>query len=652
MSDREASGAESLLAQRGRRIWTAADCVMLILAAVVVYSDSFHGPFIFDDSAVIEQATARRPWPVWNTLIGPRPVVQATLALNYFIGGSSETGYHVGNLCIHILAALALFGIIRRTLTLPALGGRFDERSAASLAFCAALLWVVHPLQTQAVTYVIQRMESLMGLFYLLTLYCVIRATEISTTETHGNARLEKTEETSRRTVLLRAVPWLKKPSSWWYVAAVVVCALGMGSKEVMISAPVIVLLYDRSFIAGSFREALRRRRWLYLGLAATWLILARSGVEAVGPRAISAGFRLQDVTPLQYARSEPGVILHYLALAFWPAGLCLDYGWPVAKGVEQIAPGALVIGGLLAATVWALVRRPKWGFAGAWFFLILAPTSSIMPIKDLAFEHRMYLPLAAVAAVVILAAYLGWKRLAGSGKGRHLPEQFLAAILILSAAAALGRATFLRNKDYATALSIWSDTARKAPRNARALNNLGWQLRAAGDYEGALGCLNWAIELRPGYADAYNNRAYTYASMKRFDEAFDDCNKAIEFKPDLPEPYNNRGNLYVQLGSIEKALDDFDHAIKLRPDYHQAYNNRALAHLKAGDDQDALKDFSKAIEILPDDPVPYKSRARAYYRLKEYEKALADVETCEKLHGSVDAGFRKAVMQAAGRAE
>ena len=345
-------------------------------------------------------------------------------------------------------------------------------------------------------------------------------------------------------------------------------------------------------------------------------------------------------------------MVLHYLALAFWPAGLCLDYGWPVAKGIGQIAPGVIVVGGLLAATVWALARKPKWGFIGAWFFLILAPTSSIMPIKDLAFEHRMYLPLAAVVLAVILAAHLAWERLAGAGEGRHLSGQILAAILTVSAAVALGRATFMRNQDYATALAIWSDTARKAPSNARALNNLGWQLRNAGDYEGALDCLNRAIKLRPSYADAYNNRAFTYASMKRFDEAFADCNKAIEIKPDLAAPYNNRGNLYAQSGSIEKAFEDFDHAITLKRDYFQAYNNRGLVHVKAGQYQDALKDFSEAIEIRPHDPMFYKNRAYAYYGLKEYAKALADVETCEKLHGKMDAGFRKAVMQAAGRAE
>ncbi len=361
---------------------------MLLLAAVVVYSDSFHGPFIFDDRPAIDQVSAKEPWAasVWHTLIGPRPVIRATLALNYFIGGYDETGYHVGNLCIHILAALALFGVIRRTLTLPSLGGRFGEKAAASLAFAAALLWVVHPLQTQAVTYIIQRMESLMGLFYLLTLYCFIRSAS------SPNPRA-------------------------WHAAAVAACALGMGCKEVMVSAPLIVLLYDRCFVAGSFREALRRRWRFYLALAATWLILLRSVIEGVGPHAISAGFQLKEVTPFQYARSEPGVILHYLALAFWPARLCLDYAWPVANGIAQIAPGAIVIGALLAATIWALVRKPKWGFIGAWFFLILAPTSSIMPIKDLAFEHRMYLPLAAVVLAVILAAYLGWERWAGAGE-------------------------------------------------------------------------------------------------------------------------------------------------------------------------------------------------------------------------------------------
>ncbi len=128
-----------------------------------------------------------------------------------------------------------------------------------------------------------------------------------------------------------------------------------MASKEVMVSAPLIVLLYDRIFFTGSFGETLRRRWGLYLALAATWLVLGRSLGEAVGAHAVSAGFNLPQATPLEYARSEFGVILHYLRLAFLPVGLCLDYDWPIAKGIRDIVPGAVVVGGLLAATVWAL---------------------------------------------------------------------------------------------------------------------------------------------------------------------------------------------------------------------------------------------------------------------------------------------------------
>ena len=260
-----------------------------------------------------------------------------------------------------------------------------------------------------------------------------------------------------------------------------------MGSKEVMVSAPLIVLLYDRTFVAGSFREALRRHWGLYLGLAATGSSWRGRSLEAFEPRAQSAGFSLPGITPLQYAQSEFGVILHYLRLAFWPAGLCLDYDWPIAKSAAEIAPGAIVVGVLLAATVWSLVRRPTWGFAGAAFFLVLAPTSSIMPIKDLAFEHRMYLPLAALMTAAVLAAYQVGRalvrRLAETEDARRRLGGRIAVLLVFSAAAALGALTYLRNAEYASAISIWKDTVDKRPRNVRALNQLADAYSRAGDY-------------------------------------------------------------------------------------------------------------------------------------------------------------------------
>ena len=211
------------------------------------------------------------------------------------------------------------------------------------MALVVAGIWTLHPLQTQAVTYTVQRYESMMGLFYLVALYCAIRS------------------DSSAR-------------PSWWAAASVVSCLLAMGCKEVAVSAPLAILLYDRAFLAGSFGEAWRRRRRMYLGLAGTWLAFLALFMASAS-RSKWAGYGL-PVSATEYALSQFGVILHYLRLSFWPYPQVLDYDWPIARTLDQILPGMVVVGALLAATVWALVRRPAWGVVGAWFFLILAPWS------------------------------------------------------------------------------------------------------------------------------------------------------------------------------------------------------------------------------------------------------------------------------------
>ncbi len=275
-----------------RRTTTLLAALAILVLGALTYSNSLRGVFVFDDKSEIEENPAiRHLWPLGPILRGPRPVVDLTFALNYSLGRLHVTGYHLVNLAIHLLAALALFGIVRRTLRLPALAGRFDEAAASVLAFCAALIWMVHPLQTGAVTYIVQRAESLMGLFYLLTLYALIRAatSETATPLDRENAKARKTEEPDGPGSVARKASAISRraqhaarsgsggqnsvASSFafsrfrgqtsvvvWSVAAVAACALGMGCKEVMVTAPAALLLYDRAFIAGSFREALRRR--------------------------------------------------------------------------------------------------------------------------------------------------------------------------------------------------------------------------------------------------------------------------------------------------------------------------------------------------------------------------------------------------------
>ena len=352
-------------------------CIAAIIAAgVLVYLNSFAGVFIYDD---LREIVGNRRIRGFDGLWGSRPVVMFTLALNYAVGGLDVRGYHLLNLVVHLLAGLTLFGVVRRVAGLP----QFREvsgRRASLFALATALIWVVHPLQTESVTYIIQRAESLMGLFYLLTLYCVVRGATSS-----------------------RSAPW--------YACAVLACALGMGSKPVMITAPIVVLLFDRAFLAGSFADVFRSRWRLYAGLAVTWGVLLGTGIVAVmldvsPQRPTTAGFGYEGATPLTYLLTQAGVLEHYLKLCFWPRPLCLDYAWPLASTAGAIVGPVLLIGGLFAASVFAWRRYPWLGFLGLAFFAVLAPTSSIVPFAHASFEHRMYLPLAAIVLIAVVSVH------------------------------------------------------------------------------------------------------------------------------------------------------------------------------------------------------------------------------------------------------
>ena len=609
-----------------RFVRTTLCCAAIIAAGLIAYSDSLHGPFIFDDSGFFGLLGARKHL-IRGILAGPRPIADLTFALNYSLGGTAVYGFHLLNLAIHLLAALTLFGVARRTLELPALARRFGEPAAASVAFCIALLWVVHPLLTQSVTYIVQRAESLMGLFFLLTLYCFIRAAT-SEAATRLNREDAKARSMQEKWTEVPAILPSFGPSRFrgqnsvviWSVIAVAACALGMGCKQVMIAAPPAVLFYDRCFIAGSFREALRRRWGFYLALAATAFIVTPSILVAFSRHPVTAGFALASVSPLRYARNETGVILHYLRLAFWPSGLCLDYGWPITASILKTVPDAIAVGILLAATLWALIRRPMWGFLGAWFFLILAPTSSFMPLADLAFEQRMYLPLAAVIALAVVAARLLAERLTArlpaSQQERRQVRLAAAVALMLPLTFALGWRTWVRNQDYRDPISIWTATMNVSPSNARAWSNLGEM------------CFNL------GY----------------YEEAKAACSKAIQLRPDFSDAYNNLGLAYAGLNAVKEALPFYDEAIRLNPDFAEAYINRGNAYDSLGRSREAIGEYGRAMKLNPDDRLVYVNRAVTYYRLKEYGKALADLEKLKELGGVPPEQLLADIKQAAGQ--
>lgn len=600
LSAKPGVGRDSLAHPAGNWLWSkkAEPFLPAFIAAagILAYCNGLQGPFIFDDRYhIVENPLIRTLWPPWPLLVhSSRPAVLVSLAVNYALGGLNPWGYHVLNVLIHILAALVLFGVVRRTFLSPVLRARWGS-AAPWLAALISTVWLVHPIQTESVTYTIQRGESMMGLFYLLTLYCVIR--------------------------MGSRAGW------WWAVAAVASCLLGMATKGgVMVTAPILVLLYDRVFLSPSWRELARRRWILYGALAAAWVSYPFLLAAAPAEWRDSAGFGFAGAGPLQYAMTQPGVILYYLRLALWPDLLCLDYGWPVVHSAGEVWPQLIALGGLLWAAVWAWRRNPPLGFLGAWFFLVLAPTSSFIPIADAAVEHRLYLPLAAVVTLLAVAAF----RLA-QPKGRWILAGVAAVLVVLILAGLTAR----RNLDYASKLTIWQDAARKSPNNPRAhynlgealeevndlssatveyrqavqlnpkyvdaLTNLGHVLSATGKPGDAVEYLQRALRLQPDLAKAHNLLGYSLVLQDKVPEAVSEWRQALALKPDYAEPHNNLGIVLAQQGKIQEAIDEWKQAVRYDPDSAEAHNNLAYFLSQQGNVREAVQQYEQAIRAKPD---------------------------------------------------
>jgi len=548
--------------------------VPVILAGLVVYVTSFDGVFLFDDAVhILQNERIHGLWPLQEVLSGRRPVVDLTLAFNFALGGVKVEGYHAVNLAVHVIAALTLYGIIRRTLLRKRFRDRFG-RASSHLALTVAVIWAVHPLQTQSVTYVIQRAESLMGLFYLLTLYCVIRGADSS-----------------------RHIKW--------YAAAIVFCALGMGSKAVMVTAPVMVLLYDRVFLSESSVETFRRRWGLYLCLAATWCVLwvcgLAQGVLSTSRKVATVGFSFKDITPPEYALTQFGVLVKYLNLSFWPYPLCLDYAWPVARTVGVVVVPAIIIVALFVAVVWALIRGRWWGFVGAWFFVILAPTSSFIPIKDTFFEHRMYLPLAAVVASAVFGSNVALRLLIERLESSRLRSKYITAGLVLLAVALLGYGTVRRNGDYRTAVSMWRDIAVRRPESERAHVNLGTVLLADRRIDEAVIAYRRAVLLSPDDARARCNLGVALTKQDRLDEAMDTFRQALKIEPRMADAHYNLGLALIKEGSLQEAARSFREAVRLTPRDADAHYDLGRVLVGLGRLDEALTEFQQTLAIIPD---------------------------------------------------
>jgi len=561
--------------------------VLVVLAGVAVYAGALHGPFLFDDvTSLVQNPTIQRLW-AWPGPLAPphlgitvegRPILNLSFALNYAFGAEEVSGYHATNLLIHLLAGLTLFGIIRRT---PGI------RAGSIVAFAAALLWTIHPLQTEAVTYTVQRAESLMGLFYLLTLYGFVRR---------------------------------------WYALSVLACLLGMGTKEVMVSAPVLVFFYDRAFVAGSIREAWRQRRGYYAALGATWLLLAWE-VCASGNRGGTSGLG-SGVGLGGYLLTQTGAVAHYLRLSVWPHPLVFDYGViPAGRPADWIAP-LLLVAALAAGTLWAAVRHPAAGFLGLWFFALLAPTSLVPGNRQTWAEHRMYLPLAAVLVALVLVADRILARPAFPPRRRP----HMAAALLLAASLAAGAMTVQRNRVYRTAEALYAATVRERPDNPYAHADYGLALGQAGRTDAAIAELGAALRLKPDFADAHYNLGLVLMRAGRTSEGIEEYESAVRAWPDFPQALYNLGIARAAQGRNAEAIADFSRAVRAEPDFAAAHVGLGKALVAEGRLVEGAAELDRSLELGGDSAAARRALGSMLAEAGLRDRALREYEIAARL--------------------
>ncbi|MFA5116286.1 MAG: tetratricopeptide repeat protein [Candidatus Omnitrophota bacterium] len=616
---------------------------VLFCLGLLVYSNSFLGPFHFDDLpsimdnfAIRNISDPRNIWDFWPT----RFFTYLSVALNYALGGYKVFGYHVFNFLAHTGASLLAWYLAILTFKTPALKNDPITAYAGPLAFFTGALFLVHPIQTQPVNYIIQRATLLAGFFYLGSL-CF-----------YAKARLMREEGLSSR--------------AWavYYGISLLAAILAMFSKENAVSLPAAICLYELCFL-----KSKKGFGWKYVipFLAAALIVpltmfFSRS-IDFKGARRITEGGPV--ISAWHYFLTQMRVMVTYLRLLLVPVNQNLDYYYPAAKSIFQL-PVILSLALLLLVLSFAVRVFNKYrllSFGIFWFFITLLPESSLIPIYDVIFEHRLYLPMLGSSFFLVCALFY----LLGLKKTGIL---FVILSLLVVGYSAMA---YQRNKVWQSDLALWDDATRKSPAKVRSLvsrglayakkdyfdlaladydkalkinpkcedayNNRGLAYQNKGRPELALADYNKAIELNPDYAEAYNNRGTVYAGRRDFDLALADFIKAISIFPECADAYNNRAGVYANKGSLELALADYNKAIKINPNLAGVFYNRGLVYQNKGRPELALADYSRALELDPARADIYLNRGIAYAGKGDLDRAVADLSQAVE----IDPGSAKA---------
>ncbi len=583
--------------------------VVAILAGMVflLYANSFRVPWQFDDRPnIVDNPTVHLQTLSADHLLrlltesysaSIRFFSYFTFALNFYFGGLNVFGYHWVNLFIHITTGALVFWVVLLTLSLPSQKERYGP-VALRVAFLTSLLFIAHPVQTQSVTYIVQRMTSMAAMFYLLSMVLYIKA------------RLSS----GGRQIL-------------FYAGMAASGLLSMFSKENAFVLPLFIALYEICFL--SRREG-GLPRWTKSKIFLALLGLGLVGLLLLGGKyipIIQEGYRYRDFTMSQRMLTQLRVLLHYVTLLVYPhpSRLNLDYDFSLSKSLFDPISTLLSFMAILffvAVGIWKMKKWPMLSFFIFWYFGNLVIESSIFPL-DMVYEHRLYLPSIGPIFLFSLLLVRLWEKRTPIGKWKR--EAVFAGMIVLTVFP-LSWWTIERNSVWRSEFGLWMDCVKKSPKKGRPHYNLGYYYYTRGQKEKALEEFQLALRLDPRMAPAHFNLGVMDYNEGRLDEAAHHFKQALAINPKYAEAYAYLGEVYSRKGSSEEELDTYRKAFALDPNDIRALNHLGAAYLRNGDVEKALKTFQRVVAIDPNQVEPLLSLGEIYIQKGMVDQALLEV--------------------------
>jgi protein O-mannosyl-transferase len=540
-----------------------------------------------------------------------RPFAYFTFALNWLWGKDNVTGYHLVNIGIHILTAIILFMTISLLFYTPNLKG-WDQNSIYFVAFLSSVLWAIHPIQTQAVTYIVQRMASLAALFYVIGIFCYLKAR------------------------LSQSFP----DRTLFYILCFIAFLLGVGSKNNAILLPIILFLTEVIFFRDLAQKSTRRIAVAIFFSGTLIVILAGVFLFMDGKiGGIFNGYDTRTFTLYERLLTQPGIVLFYLSQIFYPTAdrFSIAHDFTISTSLFDpwtTLPSILIILLLIGVALWRIKKNPVLSFAILFFFANHVIESTIIPL-EMVFEHRNYLPM----LFLFVPISIGVKKTLDYYASTSKPMFYFLIISIVTILGGLGTSTYIRNMDWLSAKTLWGDAMIKAPNSARPLQNL------ASKYYFQTGQINKAVNLYHKAVDlsdnnvisnfhSYYNLAYIYNSqLNDFEKSVEYAKKAKKISSNSTQANLLLCNSLCKVGRFDEAITYLDQLIDKNPNHTDYLYLKGFILLKTSKPEEALNYFRLCLQIYPNNFKYLREIGLSFTHLKQYDKGLWFLKLAESFN-------------------